>query len=138
MSLLLIVAVLAVGSVVMAFMADLAPDVTPDFNCSFDTGTAPFTYDTKQGNLVNIVVTMYNFSASAWDTINATNVTYVGTTVTVDTWAVNTTNHNTTTHINAQYSIDTSVWAKLIAIIIFVVVVSVIFLIFKAFPKTKE
>lgn len=136
-SVLLIVATLVIGFVVLGFMTDISPEIMPKYSRNFSTGSTPFTYDTGQNNLIDIVVTMYNYSASAWDTVDSANVSYSSETVTVaDAW-VNTTNHNTTTHINANQEIDTSLWAKLAGVIGFVIVICILFYIFKALPKKE-
>lgn len=86
-TILVIVALLVVGIVTMSYINEVFPEAAPTYGGTFAVGSAPYAYDTNERSLTNMVVRQ-QLSDGSWETIDPSDYTYAGTTVTVDAGAL--------------------------------------------------
>lgn len=82
-SIIAIIGILVVGIVTLTYMEDQFPEAMPRYDEDFPVGTSPYSYDTGQSGLTNIVVKQ-TLSDGSVQTIPSANYTYSGTSITID------------------------------------------------------
>ena len=86
-NIVVVVVLCVMGIVVLALVTDVFPEIAPGYDGTFPVGSAPYEYDVNEAGLTNIVV-QQKLSDDTWETIDAADYAYVGTTVTVDAGAL--------------------------------------------------
>lgn len=136
-TILVVVLLVAIGFIALGYVADITPEIIPDYGRTFDNGTAPFNYNTGTSHLDNIVVTKYNFSAVAWQAVATANVSYSGNIVTVATVEIPLTNISLI-RIVGEYRIDeTGTWVTIAGLVVLIIVVVLLMLVVKSTKFNK-
>jgi len=135
---MVVVAVMVIGFITFAYIGDLSPDITPKYLREFSAGASPLTIDVDQSDLININITQWNVSQAKWEYVYDANWTYYESSGNIIiTPMINETGGNVL--VTAQYGVDMSdLWVKVASVIGFVIVIALLFYIFKALPKNQK